>query len=340
MSFSGEKVGYPTQKNENLVARIIRASSSPGDIVFDCFMGSGTTQAVAAKLGRRFLGADINLGAVQTATRRLRTLLDEPSPLPQPIAVDQGGPKPVFCGFDVFTVNRYDVFRNEVEARELLMEAFGIRPLAVGGTWHGELGEGSEARVVRVMPVNRIATKADLTEITENLDYKGLAKRRQEQPQKPVVRITLLCMGHEPDLGATLTREIQRALNDMSCKVDVEVVDVLRDKTHIQFKLDSEAKITTTAGKLRVERFYPMNLLQKMSLDKATVGDWRELVDSIFVDFNYDGVVLRPSVTDMPEGDDLVVAEYAIPEGAATIRVKITDVLSDVFEMSIEAVNA
>lgn len=59
-----EIVGYPTQKPEKLLDRIIKACSKPGDLVFDCFMGSGTTQAVAMRLGRRFIGADINLGAI------------------------------------------------------------------------------------------------------------------------------------------------------------------------------------------------------------------------------------------------------------------------------------
>ncbi|MDR3644592.1 MAG: site-specific DNA-methyltransferase, partial [Clostridia bacterium] len=71
MSFNTEKTGYPTQKNENLLARIIEASSDPGDIVFDCFMGSGTAQTAAMKLGRRFIGADINPAAIQTAIQRL-----------------------------------------------------------------------------------------------------------------------------------------------------------------------------------------------------------------------------------------------------------------------------
>ena len=62
------EIGYPTQKPEALIERVITASSNPGDLVFDCFMGSGTTQAVAMKLGRRFIGADINLGAIQTTT--------------------------------------------------------------------------------------------------------------------------------------------------------------------------------------------------------------------------------------------------------------------------------
>ncbi|WP_147475223.1 site-specific DNA-methyltransferase, partial [Pseudomonas coronafaciens] len=63
-----ERLGYPTQKPEELLRRIIEVSSNPGEIVFDCFMGSGTTQAAALKTGRKFVGADINLGAVQMTT--------------------------------------------------------------------------------------------------------------------------------------------------------------------------------------------------------------------------------------------------------------------------------
>ena len=66
-----ERLDYPTQKPEALLERIISMASNPNDIVFDCFMGSGTTQAVAMKLGRKFIGADINLGAIQTTTKRL-----------------------------------------------------------------------------------------------------------------------------------------------------------------------------------------------------------------------------------------------------------------------------
>jgi adenine specific DNA methylase Mod len=71
MSFSGEKTGYPTQKNENLLARILEASSNPGDLVADFFCGSGTTLAVADKLNRRWIGCDIGEEAVNIAVSRL-----------------------------------------------------------------------------------------------------------------------------------------------------------------------------------------------------------------------------------------------------------------------------
>jgi len=89
-SLGKEKADYPTQKPEALLERVIKASSNPGDLVFDCFLGSGTTAAVAMKLGRRFIGADINLGAIQTTTKRLLKIAKEINEAPQP---PKGGAK-------------------------------------------------------------------------------------------------------------------------------------------------------------------------------------------------------------------------------------------------------
>ncbi len=70
-SFSTEKTGWATQKNESLLRRIIEASSNPGDRVADVFCGSGTTLKVAHALGRRFLGCDQAQAAVDIACKRL-----------------------------------------------------------------------------------------------------------------------------------------------------------------------------------------------------------------------------------------------------------------------------
>ena len=66
-----EKLGYPTQKPEALLERIIKASSNECDLVADFFCGSGTTLAVAKKLGRNFIGCDINKEAVKITKERL-----------------------------------------------------------------------------------------------------------------------------------------------------------------------------------------------------------------------------------------------------------------------------
>lgn len=62
--------GYPTEKNPELLERLIETSSNPGDLVLDCFSGSGTTLAVAAQLGRRWIGIDNSPEAISTTLRR------------------------------------------------------------------------------------------------------------------------------------------------------------------------------------------------------------------------------------------------------------------------------
>ncbi|MBI5831298.1 MAG: hypothetical protein HZB16_03190 [Armatimonadetes bacterium] len=66
-----ERTGYPTQKPEPLLERIIASCSRPGDLVADLFCGSGTTLAVAGRLGRRWLGCDAGPVAIATCRRRL-----------------------------------------------------------------------------------------------------------------------------------------------------------------------------------------------------------------------------------------------------------------------------
>ncbi|GAC1346142.1 MAG: hypothetical protein NVSMB27_09280 [Ktedonobacteraceae bacterium] len=65
-----EITGYPTEKNPALLARIIEASSNPGDLVLDCFSGSGTTLAVASQLQRHWIGIDDSPEAILTTLRR------------------------------------------------------------------------------------------------------------------------------------------------------------------------------------------------------------------------------------------------------------------------------
>lgn len=309
-----ERLDYPTQKPEALVERVIKLASNEQSIVFDCFMGSGTTQAVAMKLGRRFIGADINLGAIQTTTKRLIATADI-------ISSDNNK----YTGFEVYNVNNYDFFRNPVEARQLLLDALEIQPFSQSEIWDGEL----DGRMVKIMPVNRIATKADLESLKANLPYKTYNKRKEENPYQPVERITLVCMGHEPDLKASLEAEL------VDYKLDIQILDILRDKTELQLKREAEAEIVRENGKLIIRSFYPLNLMQKLSLQKEYVEDWRQLVETIMIDWNYDGVVMQPTVIDIPDKKSLVLGIYDIPEDAGNIKVKITDLLSESLEQEV-----
>lgn len=307
-----ERVGYPTQKPERLLEKIILSASPENGVVFDCFMGSGTTQAVAMKLGRRFIGADINLGSIQITTKRL-------------INTAKGLDQNAYTGFEVYNVNNYDFFRNPVEAKELLIDALGIQKFDSSTVYDGEL----DGYMVKIMPTNRIATKADLEELKANLPYKTFEKRKEENPNSVVERIKIICMGHEPDLKASLEQELS------AYKLDIQIVDILRDKANLQFKREADATVEKENGQLVVKEFYPMNLLQKLSMQKESVEDWRQLVESIFIDWNYDGETMRPAIYDIPDKDNLVAGVYDIPENAGKIKIKITDLLSESLELEV-----
>ena len=70
-SMAKERLGYPTQKPQDLLEVVLKASTQPGDLVADFFCGSGTTIAVAERLGRKWIGADLGRFAVHTARKRL-----------------------------------------------------------------------------------------------------------------------------------------------------------------------------------------------------------------------------------------------------------------------------
>lgn len=96
-SRSYERLGYPTQKPEQLIERIITASSNSGDLVADFFGGSGTTAAVAERLGRRWVLSDLGRFSIHTSRKRLidlqRTLHDDGKP---------------YRAFDVYNLGRYE----------------------------------------------------------------------------------------------------------------------------------------------------------------------------------------------------------------------------------------
>ncbi len=92
-----EREDYTTQKPEALLERIIKASSKEGDLVADFFCGSGTTLAVAEKLGRRWIGVDLGRYAIHTTRKRLIQVQRE--------LHEQGRP---YRSFDVYNLGRYE----------------------------------------------------------------------------------------------------------------------------------------------------------------------------------------------------------------------------------------
>jgi len=156
-SFSTEKTGYPTQKNESVVARLMRASSNPGDLVADFFVGSGTTAAVAEKLGRRWIACDLGRYSIHTSRKRLMGI---------------EGCKP----FDVLNLGKYerqywqttsfggrDAERVLFEYIAFILRLYGAEPIAGLQHIHGKRG-------VAVVHIGAVDAPVTISEVTESLD--------------------------------------------------------------------------------------------------------------------------------------------------------------------------
>lgn len=315
-----ERTDFPTQKPESLLERIILASSNPGDLVADFFCGSGTTLAVAQKLGRRWIGSDINLGAIHTTARRVSQIIKERQEETwQQTLLDEG--KKFYPAFAVYNVNHYDIFKNALEAKEIVMKLYGVEPVK-RSFFDGIL----DGKWVKVVELNRVCSKEDVQAVFDEILSKG-EKEIEATYRRGVL---ILCSGHEYDV-----LDYAKRLNVVN--IPFEIRDILTDRKDIIFKRPPEADITLKldSGKAVVEirQFYSPMLLQKLQLEDnpEEIDDWRQLVEAVLIDPNYDGEVLRPAIQDIPGKKDMVSGVYELPltGPGQKIAVKIVDVLSE-----------
>ena len=127
---SFERIGYPTQKPEALLERIIEASSNEGDIIADFFCGGGTTPAVAQRLNRRWIACDQSRIAVAITADRVAKVVQE--------KVGALFPVPDFTveHWGVYEAPRLETY-GEIQFREFVVKAFGGRPESVSPAIHG-----------------------------------------------------------------------------------------------------------------------------------------------------------------------------------------------------------
>ena len=185
ISSYANKTGYPTENSEVLLERLIKTYSNRGNLVIDCFMGSGTTAAVAQKLGRRWIGCDINKGSIQTTSKRLQNIIkeqvksDKQAKLP---TGDEQDIKPVLA-FKHYRVNDYDLQIQHNEALELALEFVGVVRKRSDSFFEGELGKN----LVKVVPFTHPCTMLDIELIKTEL------KNRPDEDRN----ITVISLGKD-----------------------------------------------------------------------------------------------------------------------------------------------
>ncbi len=179
-SQAAERLAYPTQKPEALLERVLKVSSNEGDLVADFFCGSGTTAAIAEKLGRKWIATDLGKFGVHTTRKRL-------------IQVQRDlktGSKP-FRAFEVLNLGRYErhaylnisgrltgkkkeqmLAKKEQEFRELILKAYRAEALPDRAFFHGKNG----SRLVVVGPINLPVGRLFVEEVITECRKRGASR--------------------------------------------------------------------------------------------------------------------------------------------------------------------
>ena len=222
-----EKVGYPTQKPEALLERIIKISSNEDDLVADFFVGSGTTAAVAEKLGRRWIATDLGKFGIHTTRKRLIGVQRDKK------AADQD-----FRAFEVLNLGRYErqaylnvggrltgtqkeaaLARKEAEFRDLILRAYKATPFGGGegaataaqdGFFHG----ARNGRLVVIGPINLPVGRLFVEEVITECRKRGAS------------RVDVLAFEFEMGLFPAVLEEARSKGIDLSPKyIPAEVFD-------------------------------------------------------------------------------------------------------------------
>ncbi|MCR4311166.1 MAG: site-specific DNA-methyltransferase [Candidatus Taylorbacteria bacterium] len=179
-SMSEERADYPTQKPETLLERIMKASSNEGDLVADFFIGSGTTIAVAEKLGRKWIGSDLGKFGIHTSRKRLIGVQRE---------LKKAGKD--FRAFEILNVGRYErenflavnddlraeekakqAERKEKEFVKLIISAYKAEPV---GSFVNIVGKKRD-RLVAVGPINTPVSSKLIKDIVAECKEKNITK--------------------------------------------------------------------------------------------------------------------------------------------------------------------
>ncbi|GMU96462.1 site-specific DNA-methyltransferase [Ignavibacterium album] len=337
-SVSTERTDYPTQKPEALLERIIKASSNPNDIVADFFCGSGTTLAVAEKLGRKWIGSDLGKFAIHTTRKRLIGVQRELKAKGQD-----------FRAFEILNLGKYErqhyiglnpnlreeekqkqLAKKEEKFIELILYAYRADKVDGFKTFHGKKG----ARLVSIGPINLPVTRLFVEEVM------------LECRSKQITKVDILAFEFEMGLAPNIQDEAKSKGIDLALKyIPKEVFDKRAvEKNQVQFhdvsyievkphykepkkgdtfklavaveltdfsvyynqdiKENIEATLKNGASKIYVEN----GVIKKISKDKAGIiseevltKKWTDWIDYWSVDFDYESkkeIIRVPRSTD------------------------------------------
>ena len=344
-----EAVGYATQKPEVLLNRVMKLASNEGDLVADFFCGSGTTAAVAEKLGRKWICTDLGKFAIHTTRKRLIQVQRELKAANKP-----------FRAFEVLNLGRYErqaylnvggrlspeqretaLAQKEHEFRELILRAYKAEPLDGDGFFHGKRA----GRLVVVGPINLPVGRLFVEEIVVECRKRG------------ATRVDLLAFEFEMGLFPAVLEEARQKGIELTPKyIPAEVFDkravekgqvVFHDISFVEAtpRFDPKDKLALRIELTDFSVYYNQGAaaeaiaalkdgksdvlcdrgqLVKVSKDKngavkheVLTKHWTDWVDYWAVDFDYES---RPEIIRVPVGAGIDAAVAEAPESGEEIE--------------------
>jgi len=309
MSDERRQIGYPTQKPEALLERIIKASSNEGDLIADFFCGSGTTAAVAEKLGRKWITTDLGRFSIHTARKRLIGVQRE---------LQKNGKD--FRAFEILNLGKYerqffmdDLTNGKRKAKEdlyvdLILEAYKAKRIDGHSALHGQ----KAGRFVHVGPLDVPVTQSRLVDIFEEcrknlytqvdvLGFEfemGLTPQFIQELKEKGVSITLKYIPKDVfdkravekgqvkffDVAYLNTKE---KINGKS--ITIELTDFVTHYTQddieeLQQSMRAGSKVVIEDGQIIKVEKDKNGIITKTILTK----DWHDWIDYWAIDFNYE----------------------------------------------------
>lgn len=336
-SMAKESVGYPTQKPEALLERIIKSSSNEGGLVADFFCGSGTTAAVAEKLGRRWITSDLSKTSIQVARSRL---------------VNQNAAP--FLVQNLGNYQRQLIYLKDVKLKEMyniVLKLYGAVPR---DDWQG-FGTKKDEKdtLVYVSEPDRPVTGKKAIE---------LAKNAATADGRGYKRLVMLAWDYEYNFEEDFARLKKNTKAKQLAAVEFKVIpsDVYRylrstnvgdvsiadkitfyQKPYLrlgepQVKGMSEDSVTTT---IKIDQYVILDIplkdeQKRPEIEEMLHNNFPALIDFWTVDWDYDGEVFRSkwqAIRDRKKGEPVpIIADANLKRGKKyTIAVRVVDVFGN-----------
>ena len=315
-SQSSERVGYPTQKPENLLERIINLTTNEGDLICDFFSGSGTTAAVSEKLNRKWICTDLGKFAIHTTRKRLISVQRKLKKF-----------KHNWRAFEVLNLGKYqrehyiydgknereeikqiNKEKREKDFEKLVLEAYMSAPISGFRTIHGKKG----AQFVSIGPINQPLSRNHVEEVIS------------ECLKNSIISVDILGFEYEMGLFPSIQIEAKNKGLRLSYKqIPLDIFDkraieknqvIFHDIASIDFKvyknenklsveltdfavfyseenLNIDSKIPKGRSKIVVENG---NIIEKFKdkderiSEKLITRSWKDWIDYWSVDFNFE----------------------------------------------------